>query len=146
MKSRPTYLFLVVLSLKEVWCSLYSHRQRNSYAKERGIEKGSDFTSSKLQPVVTVVGQGLLSAMNVKMISYSTFHYCTSLERELLRNHFPSSDNFASGETASFSCSEMAGTISLWHACFTYPESHGYLHLPIHFPPGWVSFFLKSSL
>lgn len=80
-----------------------------------GIEKDSDFTSFKLESVVTVVSQGL-SVRNVKTISYFAFHYCMGMERELLRNHLPSLDNFASGETASFRCSEVAGPISLWHA------------------------------
>lgn len=97
-----------------------------------GREKDSNFTSSKLESVVTVVSQGL-SVRNIKTIIYFQFHYCMGMERELMRNHFPSLDNFASGETASFSCSEVAGPISLWHACFTYTESHGYLYLPIHF-------------
>lgn len=35
-----------------------------------GIEKNSNFTSSKLESVVIMVSQGLFSVMNVKMISY----------------------------------------------------------------------------
>lgn len=45
-----------------------------------GREKDSNFTSSKLESVVTVVSQGL-SVRNIKTIIYFKFHYCMGMER-----------------------------------------------------------------
>lgn len=55
-----------------------------------GVDKESHFASSKLEPGVTMVSQGLFSVMNVKMIRVqSSTHCCTGTKKELSRNHFP---------------------------------------------------------
>lgn len=101
-----------------------------------GIEKNSNFTSSKLESVVIMVSQGLFSVMNVKMISYfniPVLHWHEEGTTE--KPFFQSLGSFALSETASLRYSEMAGPISLPVAWFTYTEFHGYLYLPTPFSP-----------
>lgn len=100
-----------------------------------GIDKESHFASSKLEPVVMMVSQGLFSVMNVKMIrEFSTLLTAAWPLRGNCQETIFQSLHFPSGETASFRCPEV---ISLPVACFMNTE---FMNARTIFFPGWVSF------
>lgn len=109
-----------------------------------GIDKESHFASSKLEPGVTKVSQGLFSVMNIKMIrEFRALLTAAWALRGNCQETIFQSLHFSSGETASFRCPEVTRPISLPVACFMkYTE---FMTARTIFS-GWVSFFLKPSL
>lgn len=115
-----------------------------------GIEKKSNFTSSKLKSVVIMVSQGLFSVMNVKMISYFSIPLLHWHEEGTVEEPFSRAwTTWPQVKQHHLGVQRWLGLlVFLWHASPTQNSMVTYTPSTptLHFPLDWVSFFLKPSL